>query len=76
MAHPTDYASRDDIAKISGESKLPPGHYARILILNFIKQNSTWSIDSAYDYCMKYYKDHGATPRIFVECVSKYILGE
>lgn len=48
---------------------------AYVLALRFIRDNPTWSIDSAITYCLREYKHHGLTRRIFADALHKYIVG-
>ena len=50
--------------------------HAYILISNFIRENPTWAISSAYDYCLKYYKEFGATKEIFAAALHAYIMSK
>ena len=50
--------------------------HAYILASNFIRQNDTWAIRSAYDYCLKYYAEFGLTKEIFALAVSDYVLSK
>ena len=49
---------------------------AFILISNFIRENPTWAIQSAYDYCLKYYREFGATKEIFAAALHAYIMSK
>lgn len=48
--------------------------HAYILASNFIRENETWAISSAYDYCLKYYGEFGLTKEIFALAMHDYIL--
>ena len=50
--------------------------HAYILASNFIRQNDTWAIRRAYDYCLKYYAEFGLTKEIFALAVSDYVLSK
>ena len=50
--------------------------HAYILISNFIRENTTWAISSAYDYCLKYYREFGATKEIFASALHAYIMSK
>lgn len=56
--------------------EIDPTSNAYILISNFIRENPTWAISSAYDYCLKYYSDFGATKEIFGAALHSYILSK
>jgi hypothetical protein len=89
MAHATDYASQSDISKLrKAPSSMNPriklskiidktsmrDSHAHILTSNFLRENSSWSIDSAYNYCMQYYAEFGITKEIFASALNAYIL--
>ena len=50
--------------------------HAYILASNFIRENETWAISSAYDYCLKYYAEFGLTKEIFALAMHDYILSK
>ena len=50
--------------------------HAYILISNFIRENPTWAIQAAYDYCLKYYREFGATKEIFAAALHAYIMSK
>lgn len=75
MAHATDYASMADIHKLKRSSQ--PLSYdnqnAYHLVLNFLRTNANWSIDSLVRYCMSQYADFGVTPQIIASAIKTYI---
>jgi hypothetical protein len=48
-------------------------HHAYILTCNFLRNNSNWSIDSIFTYCLIQYKDFDITPAIISRAISAYI---
>ena len=50
--------------------------HAYILASNFIRENETWAIKSATEYCLKYYSEFGLTKEIFALAVSDYVLSK
>ena len=91
MAHPCDYyekstytgnrsklkMSPSTMNRKSLESKNPAGDsHAYILASNFIRENDTWAIKSAMDYCLKYYSEFGLTKEIFALAMHDYILSK
>lgn len=50
--------------------------HARILVNNFLQDNSTWALDSIYSYCLKYYADYGVTKQLLASCIHSYIMGK
>jgi hypothetical protein len=67
-----DKSSRD---KSFNQLRVVENH-GYILTSNFLRSNSTWAIDSLYDYCMKYYGPFGLTQSLFSECVREYIMSK
>lgn len=74
MAHPCDYASMKDISRLKKSSNhAKPPENAYILVLNFLRSNPNWSIDSLVRYCMSQYADFGVTPQIISAAIVTYI---
>tara|TARA_R110000868_G_scaffold63090_3_gene190158 strand:+ start:377 stop:700 length:324 start_codon:yes stop_codon:yes gene_type:complete len=48
-------------------------HHAYTLVLNFLRDNSNWSIDSIFTYCLKQYSDFDVTPAIISRAISTFI---
>jgi hypothetical protein len=75
MAHPTDYASMQDIHKLKKSSQ--PHSYdnqnAYHLVLNFLRSNPNWSIDSLVTYCLRQYSDFGVNRSIISQAITTYI---
>jgi hypothetical protein len=57
-------------------TEIDPTSDAYILISNFIRENPTWALSSAYAYCLKYYAEFGATKEIFGAALHSYILSK
>ena len=89
MAHPCDYYEKQTfITNNRSKLKMSPStmnrqkdksvpagdSHAYILASNFIRENETWAISSAYDYCLKYYGEFGLTKQIFALAMHDYIL--
>lgn len=49
---------------------------AYLLISHFIRENPTWAISSAYDYCLKYYGEFGGTKEVFARALHDYIMSK
>jgi len=74
MAHATDYASMADIHKLKKYSQPKPIYdNSYHLVLNFLRTNANWSIDSLVRYCMSQYADFGVTPTIIASAIKTYI---
>jgi len=71
-----DYVSQDQIDKAFPPPQNIKNSHAYILASNFIRENETWAIKSAYDYCLKYYSEFGLTKEIFALAVSDYIMSK
>lgn len=69
-----DYVSQEQIDR-AFPAPIKDSH-AYILISNFIRENPTWAIQSAYDYCLKYYREFGATKAIFAAALHAYIMSK
>lgn len=66
------------VIKLSGKvdkTSISDSH-AYILASNFIRENETWAIKSAMDYCLKYYAEFGLTKEILALAISDYILSK
>ena len=74
----TSTSNTVEIIKLSGpvSTVTMKDSHAYILASNFIRQNDTWAIRSAYDYCLKYYAEFGLTKEIFARAVSDYVLSK
>lgn len=74
---PSTMNPKSQSIKLSGKSvEVPTGSHAYILISNFIRENPTWAISSAYDYCLKYYREFGASKEIFAAALHAYIMSK
>ena len=74
MAHPTDYASMNDIHKLKRSSTRNAPSNADILVYNFLRENPNWAIDSLVSYLLATYSDYGISREIISNQIKAYIM--
>ena len=77
MAHPTDYASQNDISRLRRSNHNPHKiveSNAYVLAINFLNQNPNWAIDSLVSYLLATYSDYGMNREVISQAIKTYIM--